>query len=340
MGFHVGRLVVGLRTFFVLAITLGTFILAIGLYALFGVDLTDRSALDGAEMPNLVLVLVAGGIRDGSTVPAPSGHMLSPALSGSNTWTAAEDPADAWQALMRVRLRGGAGPERLPRVLARLGYGTYVYTSKRAAEEWRDFDGFDSREASMFTAAGRDGVPAPVHYAATWLRQDGPRSQPFFLVVEAERGDHDDPSSAEAADRLVAALAQTKLLDRTAVLVTAVVGADQGQPAQRFRVPLLLRYPARLPASVEVAAPLSTADVAPTLAQLAGLRPACGPASGGCSILQMRLEENYRTAVVIHTAAGTLVTDGVRWNAGAEGDGAAALQAAMREWRGERPAAK
>lgn len=144
---------------------------------------------------------------------------------------------------------------------------------------------------------------AVVDAATAWLAQADPR--PFFLWVhlfdahapyeppEPYRGRHlDQPYDGEVAEldhqvgRLLEALGRTSQAERTIVAVVADHGEGLGDHGElthglllyepTVRVPLLLQGPG-LPAGRTVATPVSTADLAPTLAALAGVPfPALG----------------------------------------------------------------
>jgi arylsulfatase A-like enzyme len=84
--------------------------------------------------------------------------------------------------------------------------------------------------------------------------------------------------------RLVANLGSRGMLDDTILVVTGDHGESFGEHGDwthglkvfesEVRVPLVIRYPARVPAGVAVSAPVQLIDVMPTLLELTGLRPA------------------------------------------------------------------
>lgn len=85
----------------------------------------------------------------------------------------------------------------------------------------------------------------------------------------------------EAVQSLLDALDQRAIAGRTLVSVTADHGEGLGQHAwmghtvhlydEQIRVPWLLRWPGTLPAGVRIESPVGLVDVAPTLAELAGV---------------------------------------------------------------------
>jgi arylsulfatase A-like enzyme len=85
----------------------------------------------------------------------------------------------------------------------------------------------------------------------------------------------------DALQGLLAALDDRRLRDRTLVVVTADHGEGLGQHGwmghtvhlydEQIHVPLLLRWPGRLPAGARLAEPVGLVDVAPTIAELAGV---------------------------------------------------------------------
>ncbi|MBN2489844.1 MAG: sulfatase-like hydrolase/transferase [Planctomycetes bacterium] len=91
------------------------------------------------------------------------------------------------------------------------------------------------------------------------------------------------------------ALDRRGLKDRSILLVTADHGEaffEHGHHGHRFtlhdeevRVPLLVRYPGRLPAGLCIEPPVSLIDIAPTLLDLAGLPPL--PAALGRSLVPL-----------------------------------------------------
>jgi arylsulfatase A-like enzyme len=82
---------------------------------------------------------------------------------------------------------------------------------------------------------------------------------------------------------LLQALDKRGLRDRTLVIVTADHGEGLGQHGtldhaphvydEQLRVPLLLRWPGQIQAGRRIATPVGLVDLAPTVADLAGVRP-------------------------------------------------------------------
>jgi arylsulfatase A-like enzyme len=85
----------------------------------------------------------------------------------------------------------------------------------------------------------------------------------------------------EGVQGLLDALDQRAIADRTLVSVTADHGEGLGQHAwmghtvhlydEQIRIPWILRWPGVVPAGVKIASPVGLVDVAPTLAELAGV---------------------------------------------------------------------
>jgi arylsulfatase A-like enzyme len=83
--------------------------------------------------------------------------------------------------------------------------------------------------------------------------------------------------------RIVTALREAGLLEQTLLVVTSDHGESLGELGQLghnvwlhdslLAVPLLVRYPARFPAGLRVAAPVSLVDMVPSVAAVAGLEP-------------------------------------------------------------------
>lgn len=106
-------------------------------------------------------------------------------------------------------------------------------------------------------------------------------AHPFGNAV-IDRYDSEIAAADAAIGRLVEALEARGLAERTVIVVTSDHGEEFGEHGRRYhgkqlfeesiRVPLLIHVPGTAPRRVE--APVSTIDVAPTLANLAGLPPA------------------------------------------------------------------
>ncbi len=173
---------------------------------------------------------------------------------------------------------------------ARFGLG-------RGFELYDDDIARDPTTAAPGLEAERPGVEV-VDRALSWLAADDPR--PFFAWVhlydahapyeppEPYRGRFADrPYDGEIAAvdaqvaRLLTYLDQRGLAGDTIVAVAADHGEALGEHGElthglllfepTLRVPLLMRAPGRLPRGVVIAEPVGLADVAPTLAGLAGV---------------------------------------------------------------------
>ncbi|MDX2000371.1 MAG: sulfatase-like hydrolase/transferase, partial [Thermoanaerobaculia bacterium] len=214
-----------------------------------------------------------------------------------------------------LRLNGaGSLPTELPTlasVLGAAGYRTGAFVGAFVLDRRfglaRGFEVYDDEIPRDPTRPEGLEAERPGHVvvdaAVAWLAQADPR--PFLLWVhlfdahapyeppEPFRSRHAGrPYDGEVAEldhqvgRLLAALEQTGRGGRTIVAVVADHGESLGDHGElthglllyepTVRVPLLLRGPG-LPAGRTVAAPVSTADLAPTLAGLAGVPfPALG----------------------------------------------------------------
>lgn len=214
-----------------------------------------------------------------------------------------------------LRLNGaGSLPPELPTlasVLGAAGYRTGAFVGAFVLDRRfglaRGFEVYDDEVPRDPTRPEGHEAERPGHEvvdaAVAWLAQADPR--PFLLWVhlfdahapyeppEPFRSRHaGQPYDGEVAEldyqvgRLLAALEQTGRGARTIVAVVADHGESLGDHGElthglllyepTVRVPLLVRGPG-LPAGRAVAAPVSTADLAPTLAGLAGVPfPALG----------------------------------------------------------------
>jgi arylsulfatase A-like enzyme len=117
-------------------------------------------------------------------------------------------------------------------------------------------------------------------------QQFGGKSQPLDVVSEPARDMYDGGIvySNELLRRVVEALRAQGTLDRTVLVVLADHGEILGERGAFFGhgpslyqevvgVPLVMRYPPRIPAGTRVATPVSTVGVFATLLDLAGLEP-------------------------------------------------------------------
>jgi arylsulfatase A-like enzyme/tetratricopeptide (TPR) repeat protein len=202
----------------------------------------------------------------------------------------------------------------LATVLKGHGYDTAAavgaYPVSRASGLDRGFAFFDDPFGGGERATTRDPrterrASEVVDVALAWLER--PRRAPFFLWVHLfdPHAPYEPPSphrerfakqpyDGEVAytdaqiGRLLARLREKALLDRTLVVVTADHGEGLGDHGEdehllfvydsTLRVPLLMRWPGRLPANARVRGQFRSVDLMPTLLDLLG-RPAV-PTSG------------------------------------------------------------
>jgi arylsulfatase A-like enzyme/Flp pilus assembly protein TadD len=201
--------------------------------------------------------------------------------------------------------------------LKRAGYRTQAIVSalvlNRRYNLTQGFDGYDDdlwseEQPKMFLIRSRPG-PKTAARAASWLAgwsREQPR-RPFFLwmhlfdahqpysVPAAERLRAPSVYDAEIAvlDRAVSAvldeLRRQGTLDDTLVVLTADHGESLGEHGEKthalfiydatVRVPLVLRYPRRLPRGEVYAGPVRTVDIVPTVLAALGL-PGGGETQG------------------------------------------------------------
>ncbi|HXV76368.1 MAG TPA: sulfatase-like hydrolase/transferase [Candidatus Polarisedimenticolaceae bacterium] len=196
------------------------------------------------------------------------------------------------------------GVETLAERLAEAGWETAAFVSSfdlgAAFGLDRGFDLFDSisGDGSQPTRIAADRpADATTDAALAWLEARGDR--PFFAWLHyndahwpynppAElTADGADPYDGEIAfvdrqlARVVAWLESTGRLERTLIVVAADHGEsldDHGEPRHGLfvydatvRVPLIVRWPARLPAGLVVDEPVALIDVLPTILDLTGL---------------------------------------------------------------------
>src|SRR5947209_15029841 len=189
------------------------------------------------------------------------------------------------------------------------GYRTQAIVSalvlNRRYNLGQGFDGYDDDlwsedQPKLFLIRSRPG-PKTAARAVRWLEgwsEETPR-RPFFLWMHLF--DAHQPYTAPAAERLrfatpydaeiavldravgevVDELRHQGILDDTLVVVTADHGESLGEHGEKthalfiydatVRVPLLLRYPRRLPAGTVYAGPVRTVDIAPTVLAALGL---------------------------------------------------------------------
>lgn len=192
----------------------------------------------------------------------------------------------------------------LPEVLKSRGYATGAFIGGFPLHAGTGLArGFDVYDDAFLKDAAADGggrnVERPagevVRSALTWIEAH-PAGQPFFAWLhlfdphtpyEPPPGDADIPpydgevrATDAAIGRLVDRLTATGRLERIALVLTADHGESLGEHGERthgtflydatIRVPLVIRLPGARGAGLVVAPPVETADIAPTLAAMAG----------------------------------------------------------------------
>ncbi|HXO21484.1 MAG TPA: sulfatase-like hydrolase/transferase, partial [Thermoanaerobaculia bacterium] len=201
--------------------------------------------------------------------------------------------------------------------LKRAGYRTQAVVSalvlNRRYNLTQGFDGYDDDlwaedEPKLFMIRSRPGPKTAervVDWLAAWAKET-PR-RPFFVwmhlfdahqpytVKAAERIRYPTTYDAEiavldaAVGRVLDELARQGILDDTLVVVTADHGESLGEHQEKthaifiydatVRVPLLLRYPRRLPRGKVYAGPVRSVDIVPTVLAALGL-PGGGETQG------------------------------------------------------------
>ncbi|HYL76396.1 MAG TPA: sulfatase-like hydrolase/transferase, partial [Bryobacteraceae bacterium] len=107
---------------------------------------------------------------------------------------------------------------------------------------------------------------SPESTAIDFLKQT--HRNPFFLFLAPA----ESASIDSAAGRLLRALDEQRLATDTIVLFTSAYGANPNLPFERsVRVPLIVRYPRRLPGGRSIDALISNVDIMPTLLALCGV---------------------------------------------------------------------
>jgi choline-sulfatase len=195
--------------------------------------------------------------------------------------------------------RLGAGVPTLAEALRARGYATGAfiggYPLRTSSGLARGFDRYDD---DFLRAAGAVERPADevVRSAVAWI--DGRQSQPFFAWLHLydphspytppapfATAHADAPYDGEIAytdaaiGRLFEHLRRSGLFSRAAIIIVADHGESLGEHGERthgtflydatVRVPLLVKLPGAA-TSREVTAPVETADLAPTIASMAG----------------------------------------------------------------------
>lgn len=186
------------------------------------------------------------------------------------------------------------------------GFERYVdyFDRARSSVQDRKWEGIEI--AGGFDRRADETTRLALDWLAQWRAQD----RPFFLFVHyfdphspydppAEFAERfapaaDDPRSAAiarydaeiaftdaAVGELLAGLERAGLARDTVVIVSADHGEGLGQHGvaehgrriyeEAVRVPLIVRWPARIRAGLEIAAPAAWIDLAPTITELAGI---------------------------------------------------------------------
>ena len=145
-------------------------------------------------------------------------------------------------------------------------------------------EALDAAAETLFARSAREADAAPW---VLWMHYVEPH-EPYhrhpdhdFGGAPLDRYDSEIAATDAAIGRLVASLAEKGLSDRTVIVVTSDHGEEFGDHGRSYhghqlfdesvRVPLLIHVPGAPARRVE--APVSTTDLAPTLANLAGLAP-------------------------------------------------------------------
>lgn len=308
------RLGIELRTFFVFALLLGGFIVVIGAYALLHVDLTGEEARAKPARPNVLLLLVDGaGARFQPEAHPALSRLAGRALRATQAYTTSGRGPEAWAALMMHEPGHAAAPDGLPARLEAAGYRMRFFGSEDVSTRWGIGQGFARHTGSR--PAERAGADDTDHVAeaADWLRQTARSAQPFVLIVDCAAFSESSRTPEETVERMLSALGGAQLRGSAAILITAVQGDHTRPRPERWRVPLLLAYAPRFPQPVTVSAPVSLADVGPTIAHLAGLAPISTAPNDGQSLFDMRLRDAYRTAVAVKEEGVLYVGSGSLW---------------------------
>jgi arylsulfatase A-like enzyme/Flp pilus assembly protein TadD len=216
----------------------------------------------------------------------------------------------------------------LPQLLRRRGYATAAAVSAFVLQGKTGMaSGFELYEDTieMRSGAGLGGLQRPgdetLRAVVPWLRQQSAAAKPFFLFLHlyephtpyeppARFRSVPSPYDGEiaAADAIVGELLdelhRAGAYERAAVVLLSDHGEGLGDHGEEehglllhreaIQVPLLLKLPAGGHAGASVAAPAQLIDVAPTLAELAGIEP---PASWrGISLLSLLAGERSADA--------------------------------------------
>jgi len=190
---------------------------------------------------------------------------------GFDSWQDSFDPSRA-----SVRRSGGTSDE---------GFDARADETTERAIEWLDHQRAPGRPFFLFVHYFDPHSPydPPAEFAERLPPIGTDRLSQQIALYDAEIAYTD-----EQLARLLAALDRLGLEDDTLVAITADHGeglmqhghAEHGVHIyeEQVRVPLLLRWPGRLPAGRVIEAPVPSIDVAPTLLELLGAAP--GPDAG------------------------------------------------------------
>lgn len=225
------------------------------------------------RQPNLLFIL-ADDWQPQSTAPTPNLDQLAKqGVRFERAYSADPLGSPARAALITGRFPHACGAPRdnvrlpldQPSIAAELrsaGYQTAF------AGEW-GLDGPD-KSAAVPPGPRRHGFDdwaagAPESTAVDFLKQS--RRNPFFLFLSWAEGASPD----SGVEKLMRTLDERRLATDTIVVFTSAYGANPNLPFDpSVRVPLIVRYPRRLPGGRSIDALISTVDIMPTLLALCG----------------------------------------------------------------------
>ncbi len=292
MGFRAGRLIVGLRTYFVMAVIVGVVILGIGAFVIFRGAPSGRAAQERTQQdkpPNIVLIILPGIGAAAAEGGMPTFAMLrETSLNAPFAYAGADEYAVAdWVLGSRVALFRHLRPD----ASARRSLVTSAYARV------------------LQTDMGDYALETAVH----WIAEKGASNQPFYVRLYA--GTHS--GDLVSADRHVgAALDALDEAGLTAATATLVVGTPDDTPVTspaQWRVPFLLRYPRRFPRGAALTTPVALYDLVPTMIDLMGATPDPARTSFGESVMSLWLSGRSRPGVVIQTVEATYAGAEDRW---------------------------
>lgn len=256
-----------------------------------------------ARTPNIDRLASEGVLVEHAIAATP---MTLP--SHASIFTGLHPPAHRVRANGSYKLSPHA--ETLAELMSAAGYRTQAFVSAAVLHHRfnldQGFDGYDDRlrgekDPGMFRIQERTGRRT-VDQVVRWL-DDGigtsKSRRPFFLWVhlfdphqpyeppEVDAKASPTPYDGEIASadrqvgRLISKLEDRGVLDDTVVLLTSDHGESLGEHGEAthaifvyestVRVPLILRYPRKLPAGVTYRASVAAVDLMPTLIGLAGM---------------------------------------------------------------------